>query len=189
MKNLNVCLISQNLLTRIKLSEILCKHYSTILILNSVEKSILKNKNNKQTLFVIDEELANIELLNHLNIEKSNLLIIESENKENRRCSNNKDYIKTLYTEELIIEIIETKSNEILDPELDNTISDREREIIKHVAKGLTNKEIADKLFLSPHTVMTHRKNISNKLGIKSISGITVYAILNNIISLEESQI
>lgn len=63
-------------------------------------------------------------------------------------------------------------------------LSDREKTILKNVAKGLTNKEIADKLFLSAHTVITHRKNITNKLGIKTISGLTVYAILNNIISI-----
>jgi DNA-binding NarL/FixJ family response regulator len=63
-------------------------------------------------------------------------------------------------------------------------LSEREKTILKHVAKGLTNKEIAEKLFLSAHTVITHRKNITNKLGIKTISGLTVYAILNNIINI-----
>ena len=63
-------------------------------------------------------------------------------------------------------------------------LSEREKTILKFVAKGLTNKEIAEKLFLSAHTVITHRKNITNKLGIKTISGLTVYAILKNIISI-----
>lgn len=67
-----------------------------------------------------------------------------------------------------------------------STISKRETAIIEQVAKGLTNNEIAEKLFLSPHTVITHRKNISKKLGIKSVSGITIYAILNNIINPNE---
>ncbi|OFX27836.1 MAG: hypothetical protein A2033_17485 [Bacteroidetes bacterium GWA2_31_9] len=67
-----------------------------------------------------------------------------------------------------------------------STLSKREVAIIEQVAKGLTNNEIAEKLFLSPHTVVTHRKNISKKLGIKSVSGITIYAILNNIINPNE---
>jgi two-component system, NarL family, response regulator NreC len=67
-----------------------------------------------------------------------------------------------------------------------NELSEREKSILKLVATGLTNKEIADKLFLSAHTVMTHRKNITAKLGIKSISGLTVYAILNNILTMNE---
>ena len=65
-------------------------------------------------------------------------------------------------------------------------LSEREITVLQYVARGLTNKQIADKLYLSLHTVTTHRKNIGNKLGIKSASGLTVYAIVNNLISIEE---
>jgi len=65
-------------------------------------------------------------------------------------------------------------------------LSPRETTIVRLVSMGLTNRQIAEKLFLSAHTVMTHRKNISAKLGIKSVSGLTVYAIVNNIITIEE---
>jgi len=65
-------------------------------------------------------------------------------------------------------------------------ISEREKNILRNVAMGLTNKEIGEKLFISIHTVATHRKNITQKLGIKTVSGLTVYAILNGIINLEE---
>lgn len=65
-------------------------------------------------------------------------------------------------------------------------LSAREETVVKYIALGKTNKEIADNLFLSPHTIITHRKNISRKLGIKSASGITVYAILNKLIDPEE---
>ena len=65
-------------------------------------------------------------------------------------------------------------------------LSPREITIVRHISMGLTNRQIAEKLFLSAHTVMTHRKNISSKLGIKSVSGLTVYAIVNNIITIEE---
>lgn len=65
-------------------------------------------------------------------------------------------------------------------------LSPRETTIVRLVSMGLTNRKIAEKLFLSAHTVMTHRKNISAKLGIKSVSGLTVYAIVNNIITIEE---
>lgn len=67
-----------------------------------------------------------------------------------------------------------------------NELSKREKSILKMVAKGHTTKEIAEKFFLSAHTVITHRKNITAKLGIKTISGLTVYAILNNIIRIED---
>jgi DNA-binding NarL/FixJ family response regulator len=65
-------------------------------------------------------------------------------------------------------------------------LSGREKMIVKEVVSGLTNQEIADKLFLSIHTVITHRKNITNKLGIKTVSGLTVYALMNKIVSLHE---
>jgi DNA-binding NarL/FixJ family response regulator len=69
-----------------------------------------------------------------------------------------------------------------------NSISEREISILKLVALGKTNNEIAEKLFISAHTVMTHRKNITRKLGIKTVSGLTVYAILNQLIKVEEIQ-
>lgn len=65
-------------------------------------------------------------------------------------------------------------------------LSDREKEILVSVAKGLTNKEIADKHKISIHTVISHRKNITRKTGIKTISGLTVYAIFNNLASHTE---
>lgn len=54
------------------------------------------------------------------------------------------------------------------------------------VAKGMTNKEIADKYNISVHTAISHRKNIVRKTGIRSVSGLTVYAILNNMIDMNE---
>ena len=65
-------------------------------------------------------------------------------------------------------------------------LSDREKEILIAVAKGLTNKSIAEQYHLSIHTVITHRKNLTRKTGIKSVSGLTVYAILNNLIDIKE---
>ena len=65
-------------------------------------------------------------------------------------------------------------------------LSDREITILKQVVYGLTNQEIADRLFLSIHTITTHRKNITRKLGIKTVSGLTVYALMNKIVDLKD---
>ena len=65
-------------------------------------------------------------------------------------------------------------------------LTPKELLIVRDVSLGLSNKEIADKHFISTHTVITHRKNITRKLGIKSASGLTVYAILNKLIELED---
>ena len=65
-------------------------------------------------------------------------------------------------------------------------LSAREREIIVCVVKGLTNKEIADELCISTHTVITHRRNIASKLQIHSAAGLTIYAIVNKLVELSE---
>lgn len=70
--------------------------------------------------------------------------------------------------------------------ESDKTLSQREKEIVSYVVKGYTNKKIADKLCLSQHTVITHRRNIANKLQIRSSAGLTIYAIVNKLVKLEE---
>lgn len=65
-------------------------------------------------------------------------------------------------------------------------LSVREKEIVTFVVKGMTNKEIADVLFLSTHTVITHRRNIARKLQIHSPAGLTIYAIVNKLIELQD---
>lgn len=67
-----------------------------------------------------------------------------------------------------------------------DALSQREKEIVICVVKGMTNKEIAEKLFLSIHTVITHRRNISKKLQIHSAAGLTIYAIVNKLVTLSD---
>lgn len=97
------------------------------------------------------------------------------------------DEVLTLYDstnqiEEKIIKLIDSS-------EVDRrreSLSPREKEVISYVVEGLTNKEIADKLSLSIHTVITHRRNISSKLNINSVAGLTIYAIVNKLVDLDE---
>ncbi len=89
-----------------------------------------------------------------------------------------------------IIEAIEKKllfnNEENTNTEKTESLTDREIEILSSVVKGLTNKEIAQKLFLSTHTVISHRRNITRKLEIHSTAGLTIYAIVNKLVSLDE---
>jgi DNA-binding NarL/FixJ family response regulator len=62
------------------------------------------------------------------------------------------------------------------------SVTEREADVIRYIAEGLSNKQIADKLFLSTHTVNTHRKNIMNKLGVNNTAGIVMYAVKNNLL-------
>ena len=93
------------------------------------------------------------------------------------------------------LDIIAAKLNGLLrgdeeeEEEKDNesdTLSQREKEIVTCVVKGMTNKAIADKLFLSIHTVITHRRNIARKLQIHSPAGLTIYAIVNKLVELSD---
>lgn len=89
--------------------------------------------------------------------------------------------------EELINKIFDQDSNE--ENKIDaQSLTPREREIIICVAKGMKNKVIASELYLSTHTVITHRRNISKKLGIHSTSGLTMYAVMNKLVDLSSSK-
>lgn len=68
-------------------------------------------------------------------------------------------------------------------------LSVRETDVLQLIVKGITNKEIADKLNISLNTVLTHRKNITSKLGIKTVSGLTFYAMMNGIISGDDIEL
>ena len=80
------------------------------------------------------------------------------------------------------LEVIESDD----DSDSQEALSQREKEIVVCVVKGMTNKEIAEQLYLSIHTVITHRRNISKKLQIHSAAGLTIYAIVNKLVEIGE---
>lgn len=69
-------------------------------------------------------------------------------------------------------------------PTSTETLSDREKDVIVSLVQGMTNKEIADNLCISINTVITHRRNIARKLQIHSAAGLTIYAIVNNLVDI-----
>lgn len=88
-----------------------------------------------------------------------------------------------------ILETIQRASIDVNDIDFESfscepvLLSERESEIIVMIAEGLTNNQIADQLFLSNHTINTHRKNIMSKLGVKNTAGIVMYAVKTNLVS------
>ena len=91
------------------------------------------------------------------------------------------------------IDVIADKINRLLQSDVEeekeseqDMLSQREKEIITCVVKGMTNKAIADQLYLSIHTVITHRRNIARKLQIHSPAGLTIYAIVNKLVELQD---
>ena len=106
-----------------------------------------------------------------------------------------KDYHEKIASYDSVKEIAD-KLNGLMQTEEEQTqendtepLSQREKEIITYVVKGLTNKEIADKLCLSVHTVITHRRNIARKLQIHSPAGLTIYAIVNKLVELKDVEL
>lgn len=81
-------------------------------------------------------------------------------------------------------ELNNTQAGKSPDSPVKNILTTRETEILQLVAEGLTNHEIAEKLFISPSTVDTHRKNIMSKLDIHSVAGLVKYAIRHKIVTL-----
>lgn len=108
-------------------------------------------------------------------------------------CLPSKNHLIINTTQEEIIEQLrvlikkEAPSNSFADS--NNSLSIREIDVLQLIVRGITNKEIAEKLCISLNTVLTHRKNITSKLGIKTIPGLTFYAITNGIISGDEIEL
>ena len=96
------------------------------------------------------------------------------------------DEMISLYdSPEQIKEKLSSLSAQTPDNREENSLSPREKEVLSCVVTGMTNKQIADKLYLSTHTVITHRRNIASKLQIHSAAGLTIYAIVNKLVDIE----
>ncbi|MDR0661682.1 MAG: LuxR C-terminal-related transcriptional regulator [Prevotellaceae bacterium] len=117
-----------------------------------------------------------------------NKLIVISNGSTN--ISGNIPVLKTSLEQTAFLDLLSDLLEEKLDQQKSQnskaSLSDREQEVLTLIAKGEMNKTIADKLNISLNTVLTHRKNITAKLNIKTVSGLTVYAILNGLISADE---
>jgi DNA-binding NarL/FixJ family response regulator len=161
-------------------------------------------------------EISSIDLLaNYIRLHKPGVLILnpaywgivdlhklkeESGNKELKcfaflSCLTDENILKQ-YDERISIydsvDQLKDKLNKLFETPIEETtddaeiLSQREKEILTCVVKGQTNKEIAQSLFLSTHTVITHRRNIVRKLEIHSTAGLTIYAIVNKLVEIDE---
>ena len=147
----------------------------------------LKLRELKSLLIKYNVPSENVNLLNDVLFD-----IYTCENDLDTHCKlENALFVPTLRKlESTVLKSVNTKAapeTERIQPR--EVISEREREILACAVKGMTNKEIADHLFISINTVLTHRKNISRKLNIHSIAGLTIYAIVNKLVNLEDVKI
>ncbi len=177
---------------------------TTIEEMNGVE--VIKEVDNKMKFFKIinklkpDFVIINYDFYKSIDINDFNSLIDKRNLKIIKLIDRNKD--KDFFKEtDYYIDINDTKNNiinqikDIVTPFLqtkktivsNSVLSNREKDVLRYIALGMTNKEVADKLFISVHTVVSHRKNITKKLDIHTVSGLTIYAVLNKIIDIKSS--
>ncbi len=137
-------------------------------------------------ILIINPALANEEMLRRMQQRALRLIALQSALADVRlmQCF---DAVVSIYDsaeqiKEKLRSVCNSRDGEI--PQ--ELLSAREKEIIVGVVKGLTNKQIAERLFISTHTVITHRRNIAAKLQIHSPAGLTIYAIVNKLVELND---
>jgi DNA-binding NarL/FixJ family response regulator len=125
---------------------------------------------------IIITDIEDREYLEHLSTKGAYAYLAYSSVSEKLEDVVNQVFKNEKYMDEALVEDFEFIYNEA-----SFDISKREKEIIWHIANGYTTNQIADKLFISPHTVKTHRKNINSKLDIHSPAQLVEFARKNNI--------
>jgi DNA-binding NarL/FixJ family response regulator len=196
MKKVKVLVYIRFFLLRKAISRIIYESFANVEIVSENPDEVLLNRaidENLPGIVIVDEECKNQVLENFSAKSPFFIAVTLTKESEDKDCYDIYDEVISIYDDKnLILDKLENVFKKILvstNNIQSKELSDREKEILKYVAMGYTNKEIADKLFLSVHTVMTHRKNITAKLGIKTISGLTLYAILNGLVSLNEVEL
>lgn len=190
MKLLNTIIIEKSYIVSKGLKKVLDETGKFNVIDTVLNNYQLKNLilNHNINIIFINESLKNefIEILS----ENINIKLVAITNKSEIINDFFIDFIDVNNEQSKIINKLENISSKHFTKEksLKIDLTKREITILKYVALGFTTKEIANELFISPHTVVTHRKNLSNRLGIKTVSGLTIYAVLNNIIDINEAK-
>ena len=131
---------------------------------------------------------AYVALQGHLQAMKQRVVILTENSIGQTADGNTRALDVTLPPSEIIdqLESIFREDESTRTSRRQESLSARELDVLKLVARGLINKHIADRLSISLHTVISHRQNITRKLGIKTVSGLTMYALLNGLISAKD---
>lgn len=182
-------IVLQGITSILQKSSLFCE----IISLQSFNELISMIKKDDPDLLIVNTHLLEKDQFKNLQISlsKNGIKIIVLNSNQDRSAIGVLQYNEIIALNENEDQIIKKIASCIRDEKQNKQkqaeiISSREENILREIALGLSNKEIAEKLFISQHTVITHRKNITRKLGIKSVSGLTIYAIINKLISMDE---
>lgn len=181
-----ILIISQNQLEAHGLASILMEHFSPLTVFIS---SAPKHQHLAHADFIFLSKKLYLKQKNSFEqYHKRIILIDEGEGTEPRGTTC--PVLMSTQPETVLIEKLRTllSYNSKQKEFNENELSPRERDVLKLVAQGLLNKEIAETLNISLHTVISHRKNITRKLGIKTVAGLTLYALMNGIIAPHDVQ-
>ena len=194
-QSVNTLIITSSYIISKAMLDVVSDYFNKIELLEKCEDfDILLNKIEKHsfTIIFIDETLLSKYQFFIDNLNEKTIVVPILFN--NTRKSDDFKFVINIFDSQSKINKIFGKisdfiDNKIKEPLIDKELSNREQAILQMIARGLTSKQIGDKLGISSQTVSSHRKNISSKLEIKTVSGLTVYAILNNLISVDEAKL
>jgi DNA-binding CsgD family transcriptional regulator len=185
----NISVISSNYLVCLGLKAVLTDLFSpgTVTLFQNFDEYANLEKEFQYDLIFLHSDLYVLHN-KHFQLIKNKLVIITENEHNNFSNQSELATLRVTQSQNDIIEQLEdffTSRINKNSSEAQEELSQRELEVLKLVAVGLLNKQIADQLSISLHTVISHRKNITRKLAIKTVSGLTVYAMLNGLISSE----
>ena len=181
LNGMNILIVSPNHLQAIGLKTILNDFFSPgeVDIQSRFENSL--HKHPAEYIFLP----ADMYLAHHIKLQAIlSKLVILTEFEQDDESFESPAMLNITLSQTELVDQLETifRKNTGKKEEENEKLSSREIEVLVLVARGFINKQIADKLSISLHTVMSHRKNITRKLGIKTVSGLTMYALLNGLI-------
>jgi DNA-binding NarL/FixJ family response regulator len=192
-----IAIVGPSLLIQYGLAEIIKEHLPGFLVCNFKDLQLLQNlpKHGDLAAVIIDASIAdsNLKTINSLKKEFAgcSLILLQYQYISASLISQFDELITIEQSPVEIASIINKAMGKIKEMphevKTDN-LSERETDVLKLLVTGFSAKEIADRLNISVNTVISHRKNISIKTGIKSLAGLTIYAVANKIITMDSLQ-
>ncbi len=173
-----VTVILPDTLTAIGLQQLMAEAFGARVTLASTFEQLSQQLIDDSQLFVTDAHT----FLNHLDFflpNKDKILLASRQATDSQQVHN----LNIAESKESITTQLTPYFSQATDNDTQAHLTQREMAVLKLIVEGCINKEIADRLNISINTVLTHRKNITAKLGIKSVSGLSVYALMNGIVA------